>query len=119
VAEPKNGTQAFVNISLNDTVSINSARIVNGKKGMFLSMPQSKDKNGEFRDIAFPLNGDVRKTIAKDALTAFEEKSAMRESKKQGIGEKIAAGVEKAMQYTAAAPPRVAAAAKSSPGLGD
>ena len=118
--DPKGSTQAYVNIVLDDIVSIRSARIVNGEKGLFLSMPQSKDnKTGDFKDIAFPLSGDVRKAISKEALEIFAQRVAERDSKKQGIGEKIAAGVEKAMQYSAAAPTRAPAAAKSSPGLGD
>jgi stage V sporulation protein G len=34
-------------------------RIVHGKRGMFVSMPQSMDKNGKYHDVAYPLDADL------------------------------------------------------------
>jgi DNA-binding cell septation regulator SpoVG len=115
INEPKGDTLAFASVGLDDEVAIRGIRVVNGSKGQFVSMPQSKDKNGEYHDVAFPLSGDLRKAVSKAVLAEYKQQTAER---KQGIGERIAEGMEQAAQY-AASRPMQPAAAKKSPGLGD
>ena len=115
INEPKGDTLAFASVGLDDEVAIRGIRVVNGSKGQFVSMPQSKDKNGEYHDVAFPLSGDLRKAVSKAILAEYKQQTAER---KQGIGERIAEGMEQAAQY-AANRPMQPSAAKKSPGLGD
>ena len=68
VAEPKGNTLAFASVGLDDLVAIRGIRIVSSDKGNFVSLPQSKDKNGEYHDVAFPLSGDLRKAISNAVL---------------------------------------------------
>lgn len=122
VQNPQGNTLAYASVTLDDAVAINSIRLIKSDKGLFVSMPQSKDKEGKFHDVAFPLSGDVRKAICADIMTEFEKKTKEIGEKKQGIGEKLAAGAEKVAQYvaTAAATPAPAmSAAKRGPGIGD
>jgi len=114
IAEPKSETLAFASVGFDDVAAIRGIRVVNGDKGQFVSMPQSKDKNGEFHDIAFPLSGDLRRAVSKAILAEYNQQTAER---KQSIGDKLAEGAQQAAQYAANAPGR--AAAKKSPGLGD
>lgn len=114
IAEPKGDTLAFASVGLDDTVAIRGIRVVNSDKGAFVSMPQSKDKNGEYHDVAFPLSGDLRKAISNSILSEYKQQAA---EKKQGIGERLAEGKEQSAQYAASASDR--SMAKKAPGLGE
>ena len=52
--------KAFVSIILDDCFVISDIKIIHGPKGLFVSMPSKKRKDGTFRDIAHPLNSDTR-----------------------------------------------------------
>jgi len=110
IDDPKSNTKAFASISVDDLIAIRGVRVVEGKNGgLFAAMPQSQDKNGEHHDIAFPLNGDLRKEINKAVLGEY--KSAER---KNTLGDKLAEGAEKA---ALAAAPRVPAAKTQNVGV--
>ena len=112
--DAKGNLVAFANVGIEDLVAINGIRVVDSEKGLFVSMPQSKDKNDEYHDIAFPVNGDLRKEINKAVLAAYDKEISV--DRKQSVGERLSEGAQKAAQY--AAQPRDAAA-KRAPGLGD
>ena len=117
IEEPKGNTLAFASVSLDDTVAIRGIRVVNSEKGNFVSMPQSKDNEGNFHDVAFPLSGDLRREISRAVLT---EHKAMTAERKQSFGERLSEGAERAAQHNAerAAMPREAmAVAKSHAGV--
>jgi stage V sporulation protein G len=59
INEPQGATLAFASVGINDLVAIQGVRVVNGEKGLFVTMPQSQDKNGEYHDIAYPSNHHV------------------------------------------------------------
>jgi len=115
IPEPKGDTLAFASVGLDETVAIRGIRVVNSDKGQFVSMPQSKDKEGNYHDVAFPLSGDLRRAVSNAVLSEYKQQTAER---KQSIGDRLAEGAEQAAQYAANAPKRDAAA-KKSPGLGD
>jgi stage V sporulation protein G len=52
--------KAFVSVVFDDCFIVSDIKIINGNNGLFLSMPSKKGKNGKFRDIAHPLNSDMR-----------------------------------------------------------
>jgi stage V sporulation protein G len=64
-------TKAFASVTIEDLVAINSIRVVEGSKGLFVSMPQSMDKEGNYHDIAFPVSGDLRKALNKAVLEEY------------------------------------------------
>jgi len=107
INEPKGGTKAFASVSIDDSVAIRGIRVVDGDKGMFIQMPQSKDKKDEYHDVAFPLNGDLRKEISKEIIKEYKsaEKSV---EKKQTLAEGLRDGAAKAAEHTSA--PREASA---------
>jgi stage V sporulation protein G len=123
ISKPKGNTLAYASATLDDTVAINSIRVYNSENGLRVSMPQSKDRNGGFHDVAFPLNGDIRKALCADIIEDYQQKAAEMSEKKQGIGEKLAAGAQKVADLVASAAPAPVApamsAAKRGPGLGD
>ena len=108
IEEPKGNTKAFASVSINDLIAIRGIRVLDGaEKGLFVNMPQSKDKNGEYHDIAFPLNGDLRKEISAAVLKEYKavEKTADR---KQTLAGGLRDGTVKAAANSAM--PREAAA---------
>ena len=105
--EPKGSTKAFASVGIDDLAAIRGVRVVEGEKGLFVTMPQSKDSGGEYHDIAFPINGDLRKEISKSVLDEYKaaERSAER---KPTLAEGLRDGAAKAAEQ--AAMPREAAA---------
>ena len=115
---PQGATKAFANVGIEDLVAINGIRVVSGEKGDFVAMPQSKDKDGNYHDIAFPINADLRKEMNKAVLDKFKEVVKDRD---QSLGAQIKEGQEQVNQYKQerAANPQEYAAAKKVPGIGD
>ena len=105
--EPKGSTKAFASVGIDDIAAIRGIRVVEGEKGLFVTMPQSKDSEGDYHDIAFPLSGDLRKEISKTILDEFSaaEKTVER---KPSLEEGLRNGAAKAAEH--AAMPREAAA---------
>ena len=68
-----NSTKAFASVTIEDLVAIKGIRVVEGTKGLFVTMPQSKDADGNYHDIAFPVKGDLRKAMNKAILDEFKD----------------------------------------------
>ena len=109
--EPQGNTKAFASVSVDDSVAIRGVRVVEGEKGLFVTMPQSKsEKDGktDYHDVAFPINGDLRKAINKAILNEY---SAADKSKDKTLADGLKKGTEKAAEN--AAKPREAAKSKN------
>jgi stage V sporulation protein G len=63
--------KAFVSIILDDCFVISDIKIIHGPKGLFVSMPSKKRKDGTFRDIAHPLNSDTRRMMEEHILARY------------------------------------------------
>jgi len=115
---PQGSTKAFANVGIEDLVAINGIRVVSGEKGDFVAMPQSKDKDGNYHDIAFPINADLRKEMNRAVLDKYKE---VAQERGQSLGAQIKEGQEQVNQYKQerAANPQEYAAAKKAPGIGD
>lgn len=77
IDEPKGNTLAFASIAIDDLAAIRGIRVINGKKGLFISMPQSQDNKGIYHDVAFPLSGDLRKEINAAVLEEFQNQASL------------------------------------------
>jgi hypothetical protein len=51
---------------------VNDIKIIQGRDGLFISMPSRKKKNGEFKDVAHPLNNETRRMIEEKILGEYE-----------------------------------------------
>lgn len=65
--------RAFVSIILDDCFMINDIKIIQGKDTLFISMPSRRKKNGDFKDVAHPLNNDTRRWIEERVLTEYRQ----------------------------------------------
>lgn len=64
--------KAFVSIVLDGCFMVNDIKVIRGKDGLFISMPSRKKKNGEFKDVAHPLNNETRQLIEDSVLDEYE-----------------------------------------------
>lgn len=71
IKEPQGTTIAFASITINDTFAVHSLKVVNGEKGVFVAEPSVKDKDGEFRKVAFPITAEARKQMSAVVLDAY------------------------------------------------
>lgn len=71
VDEPK--LKAFVSIVFDRCFMVNDIKIIRGREGLFVSMPSRRKKNGEFKDVAHPLNNETRSWMEQAILAAYRE----------------------------------------------
>jgi len=69
--------KAIVSITLDDEFVIHDVRVVEGNNGLFVAMPSRKTPDGEFRDIAHPINSETRERMQKAVLEAYERQLAI------------------------------------------
>ncbi len=65
--------KAFASITLEDCFVIRGLKIIEGKQGLFVAMPSRKRKDGEYQDIAHPINNDARAAMEMIVLKAYRE----------------------------------------------
>jgi stage V sporulation protein G len=68
---PDGKMKAIVSVTLNDMFVIHNVKVVEGQSGLFVAMPSSKTPNGEYRDIAHPINAEAREIIQTAVLDAY------------------------------------------------
>jgi stage V sporulation protein G len=65
--------KAYVSITIENSFVIRDLKIIQGPNGLFVAMPSKKRKDGQFRDIAHPLNQETRDEIEDVIFEAFEK----------------------------------------------
>ena len=64
--------KAVVSITLDDEFVVHDIKVIEGEKGLFIAMPSKKATDGEYRDIAHPINSSTRENIQKLILEKYE-----------------------------------------------
>ncbi|MEY8383087.1 septation regulator SpoVG [Christensenellaceae bacterium 44-20] len=64
--------RAVASITFDDMFVVHDIKIIEGQSGLFIAMPSKKMPNGEYKDIAHPLNSQAREKIQAEILTAYE-----------------------------------------------
>lgn len=65
--------KAVVSITIDDEFVVHDIKVVEGEKGLFIAMPSRKAADGEYRDIAHPINSGTRNSIQSLILEAYEK----------------------------------------------
>jgi len=73
--------KAFVSIVLDQCFVVTDIKIINGPKGLFVSMPSKKRKDGSFKDIAHPLNNQTRQYLEERILSVYKKQITASETK--------------------------------------
>ena len=65
--------KAVVSITIDDAFVVHDIKIIEGEKGLFIAMLSRKASDGEYRDIAHPINSGTREKIQKMILDKYDE----------------------------------------------
>ena len=65
--------KAVVSITLDDEFVVHDIKVIEGEKGLFIAMPSKKATDGEYRDIAHPINSETRDRIQSLILEKYQE----------------------------------------------
>lgn len=68
----ENRLKAIAAITIDECFVVHELRIIDGKDGLFVAMPSRKMPNGEFKDVAHPINQETRSKIEKLVIEAYE-----------------------------------------------
>lgn len=77
--EKEGKMKAVVSIMIDEEFVVHDIKIIEGEKGLFIAMPSRKAADGEYRDIAHPINSGTRERIQKLILEKYEETLAAEE----------------------------------------
>ncbi|MGD6887657.1 septation regulator SpoVG [Staphylococcus shinii] len=65
--------KALVSITLDESFVVHDLRVIEGNTGLFVAMPSKRTPDGEFRDIAYPINSEMRQEIQDAVMKVYEE----------------------------------------------
>ena len=71
--EKEGKLKAIVSITLDNEFVVHDIKVIEGDKGLFIAMPSKKSADGEFRDIAHPINSGTRDRIQNIILEKYQE----------------------------------------------
>ncbi|MBP3620882.1 MAG: septation regulator SpoVG [Lachnospiraceae bacterium] len=64
--------RAVVSITIDNEFVVHDIKVIEGEKGLFIAMPSRKASDGEYRDIAHPINSETRDRIQSLILEAYK-----------------------------------------------
>ena len=65
--------KAVVSITMDEEFVVHDIKVIEGEKGLFIAMPSRKSSDGEYRDIAHPINTQTRDKLQKLVLEAYDK----------------------------------------------
>ncbi|SCG84237.1 putative septation protein spoVG [Proteiniborus sp. DW1] len=65
--------KAIVSVTFDDEFVVHDIKIIEGQNGLFIAMPSRKMADGEFRDIAHPINSETRNVIQEAVFAEYEK----------------------------------------------
>ena len=65
--------RAIVSITLDNEFVVHDIKVIEGEKGLFIAMPSKKATDGEYRDIAHPINSSTRENLQRVILKSYEK----------------------------------------------
>ena len=65
--------KAVVSITIDEEFVVHDIKVIEGEKGLFIAMPSRKATDGEYRDVAHPINSAARDAIQKAILEGYEK----------------------------------------------
>ncbi|MFP3324705.1 septation regulator SpoVG [Planococcus sp. SIMBA_160] len=65
--------RAIASITLDNEFVVHDIRVIDGNDGLFVAMPSKRTPDGEFRDIAHPINSGTRNKLQEAVLAAYAQ----------------------------------------------
>jgi len=73
VEKEENKLRAIASVTIEECFVIHDIKVIEGTEGLFIAMPSRKTKEGEYKDIAHPINSETRKELSDTVLKAFAD----------------------------------------------
>lgn len=73
VNNPDTRMKALASITFDDAFVIHDLRVIDGNNGFFVAMPSKRTVDGEFRDVAHPINSEMRQHIQEAVMKVYDE----------------------------------------------
>jgi len=71
--EKEGKMKAVVSITINDEFVVHDIKVIDGETGLFIAMPSRRSADGQYRDIAHPINSQTRNELQELILDAYEK----------------------------------------------
>jgi stage V sporulation protein G len=65
--------KAYVTVTFENAFVIHNVKVIEGENGVFIAMPSRKTKNGEYKDVAHPINSEFRAQMQERILKEYDE----------------------------------------------
>ncbi|MCT4565968.1 MAG: septation regulator SpoVG [Maledivibacter sp.] len=65
--------KAIVSVTFDDSFVVHDIKIIEGQNGLFIAMPSRKVAEGDYRDIAHPINSSTRASLQEIILAEYEK----------------------------------------------
>ena len=65
--------KAVASITIDNAFVVHDIKIIEGNDGLFVAMPSRKTADGDYKDVAHPINTEVRESLIKKVLAAYNE----------------------------------------------
>lgn len=79
--------KALVSVTFDESFVIHDLRVIDGNNGLFVAMPSKRTPDGEFRDIAHPINSGMRQHVQEEVMRVYEETADPAEEKEEKASE--------------------------------
>lgn len=81
--------KAIVSVTFNEEFVVHDIKIIDGENGLFIAMPSRRIGEGEFRDIAHPINSETREKIQDAVFEKYREELELLEEAKEATQEEV------------------------------
>ena len=75
--------KAVVSVTIDDEFVVHDIKVIEGDKGLFIAMPSRRSSDGEYRDVAHPINTSTRERLQAVILEAYEKQRKLCKEEKQ------------------------------------
>lgn len=65
--------KGIASITIDDSFVVHDIKIIESERGLYIAMPSRRTPNGEFKDIAHPINAEARELIQKTVINEYEK----------------------------------------------
>ena len=65
--------KAVASLTIEDSIVIHDIKIIDGREGLFISMPSRKTPDGKYNDVVHPIKNEVREALSSAVLSAYED----------------------------------------------
>ena len=72
VKKDDNKLKAVASITIDECFVVHDIKVIEGREGLFISMPSRKTPDGEYKDIVHPINTETREAISTQVIEAYK-----------------------------------------------